>query len=319
MPIELETSGGRSIRGAPLRARAWHRALLVLTFVACKLLAAIPAHAAGPDAERTPSGAAKLRLAQRGWGHTDPAELQLVLEAVVADMATSFPDRQLGAIEVVPGARNPIVLFDKGPDGAYVVQLSARDSRWYQFVYQFSHELCHIYSNYDNKPSVGGVVVNGNQWFEESLCETAALFTLRRLAARWEAAPPTARWAPQAALFRRYAELLLGEPHRRLPPSYSFVAWFRDNLGALQGTPYLRDKDEVVSNLLLPLFERNPARWGAIAYLNANREDAAKGFGDYLAAWARACPERFRGVVTEIIALFGAAAAGGAPGGGQTS
>ena len=280
-------------------ARRWLGFMAILLSKLAFLILPTQAHAS-----TGPSAAPKIRIAEGGWGSTSLDNLQVVLDAVAQEVGSHFPGRNLATIQVVAAGNNPMVLFDKGDDGEYVVQLSARDGRWYQFVYQFGHELCHIYSNYDNKESRGGTVVTHNQWFEESLCEAAALYTLRRMASKWEINAPTTEWAAYAPTFRQYADLLLGQAHRKLPQQGMLPTWFRENHPAMAANPYLRDKDEVVSNILLPLFEQNPEDWGAIAYLNADKSDASLGFKDYLEAWCVACPQRYRTVVDKIIALF---------------
>lgn len=287
----------------PGRRRA-HRLVL---FLLSAFLNAAPAHSAqlATHAQETRVKAPKIRIASDGWGNTDINDLQFVLRSVLTEFGSFFPDRPLNAIKVVPGGFNPTVLFEKGSEGEYIIELSARNGRWYQFAYQFSHELCHVYSNFDNKTVVDGAAVSNNQWFEESVCEAAALFTLRRLAERWESAPPSEKWGGYARTFARYAERLFNEPHRRLPEGHTLAAWLRENQRELTANPYLRDKDEVVSNVLLELFERNPDNWGAIGFLNAKRSAAADDFERYLEDWCQACPEQYRQIVERIQAMFG--------------
>lgn len=287
--------------------RAGLRILAVLAFVLPGFLPILPAHSAqsGMPAQGANVAASGIHIAPAGWGDTNLDDLQIVLDAVAGELAAHFPNRRPGAIRVVPGGTNPAVLFEKGPGGEYLVELSARDGRWYLFAYQFSHELCHIYSNYDHKISLNGEAVSANQWFEESLCEAAALYTLRRLAATWETSPPAAKWIGYAETFARFSERLFSEPHRQLPPNHTLAAWYREHQEELRANPYLREKDEVVSNLLLGLFEQNPDDWGAIAYLNAEMTDPADGFEQYLDAWCQACPERYRRITEQIMALFG--------------
>lgn len=291
--------------------QAFKRWLGLLAVMLSKLvLFVLPTHAHAHGTASAP--APSIRIAESGWGNTSMESLQVVLDAVAQEIGSHF-DRDLGGIRVVAAGSNPMVLFNKSKDGEYVVQLSARDGRWYQFVYQFGHELCHIYSNYDNKETKGGAVVNRNQWFEESLCEAAALYTLRKMASKWATEAPSEEWAAYAPTFRQYADLLLGQAHRRLPQQGLLPAWFRENHPAMAANPYLRDKDEVVSNLLLPLFEQNPDGWIAISYLNADKGDAGLDFMEYLEAWCIACPQRYRAVVDKIIALFNAPVAPAPP------
>jgi hypothetical protein len=133
-----------------------------------------------------------------------------------------------------------------------------------------------------------------NQWFEEALCETASLFTLRHLAQRWEAQPPGPEWVGEAARLRGFFELLIGEGHRMLPADAPLAAWLRDNEDGLRRDPYLRQKNEVLANLLLPLFEHDPDNWQALAYLNLDPADARSSLRAYLSRWYASTPPAHR-------------------------
>ncbi|MBS0356380.1 MAG: hypothetical protein JSR83_21040 [Proteobacteria bacterium] len=74
-------------------------------------------------------------------------------------------------------------------------------------------------SNYDENVAPGAAPSRSSQWFEETLCQTASLFTLKRLAQRWESTPPGPEWVGEAATLRRCFELLISEGHRQLPPN----------------------------------------------------------------------------------------------------
>lgn len=288
------------------------RGVLKLLYVALLLsfaLLAKPARALAEPSGGTHGTHPQVRLTPEGWGNTRLADLQLLLDAVAELIGAHFPQRDIGIIRVIAGESGPMAFYDKSPEGDYVIQLSARHSRWHQFVYQFSHELCHVYSNFDGKPpAVDGKVEHRNQWFEESVCEAAALYTLKRLAAQWAEQPPAPQFAGYDATLNALAAYLVNEPHRRLPYGASLAGWFQGNRGLLEADPYLRDKNEVVANQLLSLLEQEPDALGAIGYLNAHTEDAGKDFADYLGAWFDACPERHRMVVGHVMALFGEAA-----------
>lgn len=279
--------------------------LMYLTTILLSTLGAKPVRASVEHKTGHSAAASTLRIASEGWGRTSMDDLRLVLEAVVAELAPRFPQRQRVAIRVVHGDGGPLAFYDKGAEGEYVVRLSAQHSRWHQFVYQFAHELCHIYSNFDNKPATNGKIEHhSNQWFEESVCETAALFTLRKLAQRWESEPPGPQFAGYGKTLQALADYLINEPHRHLPSSRPLSSWFKANQAHLEESPYLRDKNEVVANMMLPLFEQMPEAMGAIGYMNLHADDADRRFGDYLRTWRDACPENQRGVVQRIIALF---------------
>lgn len=250
-----------------------------------------------------------LEVAPGNWGEADVADVQLVLESVAREFLSHVATGHGGELRlrVMPRGTAPRVLFERGGEGEYIVHLTARDQRWYQYAYQFSHELCHILSNFDHKDGGAADHAKANQWFEETLCETASLFTLRRLASSWETSPPARKWVGYAPAFAAYADQLLAAPHRRLPPGRTFDAWFRENRPLLEADPYLRDRNELLAAVLLPLFERDPARWQAIAYLNADTASAGKPLAGYLADWLRACPQQSRAVVRDTMAVLGLA------------
>lgn len=256
------------------------------------------------EPQRADHARTELRIADQGWGNTETAELSAVLESVALAFGRHFPNRTLEPVVVTPGEGGPVVLYERTPDGAYVVRLSARDGRWFQFVYQFAHELCHIYSNFDNKLDDEGNVADFNQWFEESVCEAASLYTLRALARSWANAPPGSLFERHAADLRAYAEYFMQERHRQLPATKTLALWYRVNQHHLAGNPYHRQRNELVAGVLLPQFEANPGSWEAIAYLNPDAERANLVFERYLEAWREACPEELKGVVEQIIATF---------------
>jgi hypothetical protein len=248
-----------------------------------------------------------IKVAAGHWGAVDARDLRIFLEAVANEFLAYVDDSQAPPlkIRVVPRAGSPRVLYERGRDGEYVVHLTARNETWFQYAYQFAHELCHIVSHFDHKERHGDEVVSGNQWFEEALCETAALYTLKRLAATWTDAPPFRQWAGYGPLFASYAEFLQAQPHRRPTTGQSMGQWYRENRAALAADPYLRESNERVATALLPLFEGAPGGWRAIAYLNADTASAAKDFADFLGDWYLACPVAERAVVRQTMELFG--------------
>jgi hypothetical protein len=208
-------------------------------------------------------------------------------------------------VEPVPG--NPRVLLDRGIGGEYVVQLSARDRRWSQYAYQFSHELCHILSNFENIRVKDVGLVPQNQWFEESVCDAAALFALRRMTSAWQQAPPYPSWASYAPAFGEYAQHLLADVDRNEVEAANLGEWYRKNAAELKRNPYLRNKNEVVAARLLPLLEQNPQHWESISfltisYLNANAH--SRTFKEYLEGWYRYAPQRDKVFVGEVMEMF---------------
>lgn len=225
----------------------------------------------------------------------DIQDVQHVLVSAARELWRYFPGRTLPPVVVAPQG-GPIVWHRRGLNGEYYVQLATGGTYWNQYAYQFAHEFCHILCGYrDDEKS--------NKWLEESLCELASIFAMRRMADTWAKTPPYPNWRDFAPTHRKYADdrLKMGE----LPPNTAFVQWLRENEPAMRKEPCLREKNSVVAAALLPLFERQPEHWEAVAWLNAQPVREPRTLEQHLAAWRANCPERHRPFVAEVAKVFG--------------
>lgn len=146
--------------------------------------------------------------------------------------------------------------------GEFRIRLHARDENWHLYAYEFAHELCHVMSNHDAHPA-GDPPRQDNQSFE-TLCETASLFTCV-IAQRWKPSHPGPNGRAEADRLRRFFDLLVSE-HRRLPPDAPLAAWLQAHEDELRHNPYLREKNEVLANLLLPSSSAIRKTWRALGH-----------------------------------------------------
>jgi hypothetical protein len=276
--------------------------LIVLGFFGALLTAS--AAVAAQSGEQGPV----IQVFDGGWGNAYTEDIEAVLYSVASELWRYFPGRSPVKLVIKHSEKGPLTLYQKGPKGEYRILLSARDQRWAQYAYQFSHELCHVLSNYDHSETNNRA--RSNQWFEEAVCEAAALFTLGRMAITWESNPPFPHWRDYAPVLRHYAERLAGEAHRRLPHDTLLVEWYAANQEALRDDPYLRDKNEVCANMMLALFERSPKHWAAIGHLNRDSAALSGSLLGYLRSWHRAAPSEHRVFISQVIGLFVAPDAG---------
>lgn len=293
-------------KGTP---RAWVarqvRLPLILASVFCSM-----AHATEGGAKAAPEPGdvnsrklgLKIKIEDGGWGAVRKDRLETVLYAVADKLMARVPGKMNAPIVVSHTDGNPMALYDRGPAGEYLVRLHAKGENWHLYVYEFAHELCHILSNYEE--NVGADTTKYNQWFEETLCETASLYTLKSLAVAWEKSPPDPQWASEAKHLRRFFEHLLAEGHRQLPPHAPLSAWLQANEAQLRRDPYLREKNDIVANLLLPLFADNPQNWDALAYLNLDPGDARASLDDYLQHWYRNAPVEHKHFIGSVLAML---------------
>ncbi len=221
--------------------------------------------------------AARVTVENGNWGATSLRSIHAVLTSATEVLSDAFGRAPDAPIRVAPWNRDPQVFNGKRP---YRIRLSARDRYWSQYVYQFSHELCHVLTNFDRHKG------HRHRWFDESLCELASLFVLHRLSELWQANPPDA--IPDAAGFavnhHAYAERIAARYPRigrdRLPE------WFMGAVPKLEANPYERDLCGTVAVALLDSFQADPALWRDCVHLNHWNPDADPAFATYLRSWA---------------------------------
>jgi len=262
-----------------------------------------------PATERTlpadarPAQLPRIRpLPDQRWG-ASPADVRKVLDSTAAQLWGYFPDRKQATIIVSPRG-GPITLFERGPAGEYQVRLDTGDTYWAQYAFQFAHELGHILSGYRE----GG---RNNKWFEESLCELASLFALRRMSDAWEEAPPYPNWRSFAPALNRYAQERIDDA--RLPQGTTLAAWYRERADRLARDPTRRELNNVVAVALLPHFEAAPEHWEAIGWLNTGRGERPQTFPQYLSAWRDHAPPRHRAFIGRLAGELGVRLAPPAP------
>jgi hypothetical protein len=226
-------------------------------------------------------------------------DVRAVLDSAAGELYRYFPDYRIDPIVVTRGREGPITLFHRNGRGEIVMRLDTGGLYWCQYVYQFAHELCHVLCGFDED-------YPGNKWFEETVCETASLFVLRAMARSWKDDPPYAHWRDFRDSLRSYADDvmrsrdLIDEIHERGLP-----AFYRAHEETLREHPCRRDLNGAMSLVLLRLFEKDPQRWEAVRWLNSAPSPEGETFGEYLARWRRAVPERHKPFVGRIAELYG--------------
>jgi hypothetical protein len=262
-----------------------------------------PPLAAGEEEARE-RGEWRIRVSRDQWGSATRAEVHDVLVATARELQVFFPARSAEAILVERSPGVPMVLYKRNGDGEYVIHLTVSGRRWAEYAYEFAHELCHIYANYQQRPHSAAAP---HQWFEEALCETVSLFVLRRMGRRWQ--ERGVAYGAYAPLFFEYAELLLNEPHRH--GALALAPWYAAHARRLSRDPYGRQDNEYCAKRLLPLFEAQPDGWQALPYLNAPTTASHLSFSGYLRHWHAAVPLAQRRFLGELLRLFGLLASDG--------
>lgn len=196
---------------------------------------------------------------------------------------------------VIPAAETdfvPRIRYRSTRRDPFVIQLTARNRRWSQYSYQFSHELCHILCDYERLGED-----NPNGWFHEALCELASVFVLRRMADRWPTSPPYPNWAGYAGALAHYADEAMTRDERRLPAGIALPEWISSEEAVLRADRYRRDYNAIVAYALLPIFEAYPGGWNSVSCLPTSTGC----FRDYIQDWRSAVSETDRPFVERLL------------------
>ncbi len=245
-----------------------------------------------------------IRVQARGFGVASASDITAVLQSAAGELSRYWPRTQLPRIAVYYRPDHPQTDSRRAAGNQIAIGLTARDTHWAQYSFQFAHEYCHALINYSNDER--GLVRDrryANLWLEESLCETASLFTLRALSRSWLTAPPYAAWRPYAPWFSSYAEERLALPEHHLPAGTSFVVWFRANEPAFRQDSTRRNRNTIVAAQLLPIFEKEPHGWGALAFFR-RAANPNQSLSQYFTKWRSGCPREFQRFVTKLAAVF---------------
>ena len=251
-----------------------------------------------PDPADGPAPSAhplEIRLDPAAKWEADQENIRKVLESSAGALWVYFPGRRLAPIIVEPKG-GPITLFKRDKNGEFRVRLNTGDRYWAQYAFQFAHEFCHILCNLVEEDT-------SNKWFEESLCEMASLFALRRMAETWPTEPPYPNWRSFAPSLKKYADERMAKAP--LPAGQDLAAWYREHEAALRRDPVQRELNEVAAVALLPLFEKQPRHWAAVGSLNAAPVRTPRDFAAYLADWHGRAPAEHRPFIRQIAAQFG--------------
>ena len=172
------------------------------------------------------------------------------------------------------------------------MKLDTGDSYWSQYAFQFGHELCHVLCRFREGDT-------GNKWLEESLCETASLFVVRRMAETWKTDPPYRNWKYYAPHLKEYADRRIAGAHAAGGPVAGPVVR-RERRGPAQDGED-RPRNTVVAAALLPLFEAEPRHWAAVHHLNDERpETPGRPLEPCLSRWHDHTPAEHQAFVRKI-------------------
>ena len=238
----------------------------------------------------------QLCVSQADWGDAQLSDIEILLKDVTSHLNRLLRTPFEGTIYVNPSPKGqpPLVSYRTSLDEPFVIWLTARNRRWSQFAYQFSHEFCHVLSGHENLKG------NPNNWFHEAICELASVFTIRRMAERWPTHPPYPNWASYAKALEEYWQEHLAGQEIQLPEDITLQSWLSYHEEALRKNEYQREKNALVAYALLPIFESTPAGWNAIR----NLPNSSGSLADYFVDWHSAVDPADKAFVARLSNAF---------------
>ena len=229
------------------------------------------------------------------WGAAQHQDIKKLLDNVASHLTRTLREDISAVIQVRRLSDVPRILYRQRGVTTYQITLGATDRRWAQYSYQFSHEFCHLLSNYDSLKHSGS-----NHWFHESICEMASLFALRSMAVSWHQNPPYTHWRSYREHLLRYANNRIKAVQNEIPEDDAVGSWLLEHEVVGRTNPYEREGNRIVALRMLPLFEQHPEGWNAIRHLPQSNAP----IGVYLAQWravVHPCDQAFIGLIQKAL------------------
>ncbi len=248
-----------------------------------------------------------MRVKAQAFGAGE-ADIKAVLRSAAGEIWKHCPNTKFEqpGFDIYRNEKYPITHFERSDDGWIVIGLATEKMFWAQYSYQFAHEFCHAIADHsDDWRRIWRAGGHANKWLEESLCETASLFSLRAMGRTWQTEPPYPNWKSYAPALTRYAQERMDDPKSRVPEGRSFLEWFRENEPEMRKNGTDRPRNNVVSLQLLPLFEAEPSGWEAMSAINLGKRDPKKPLAQHFAEWKENTRAELRPFVAKIAAVFG--------------
>ena len=197
------------------------------------------------------------------------SDLEPLINEVAGEYLRIIPSGPLSVYRPITVSYNknfPIV-FDRPNIANYAIGLSIDGNYWNQTVFQFAHEMCHLYC--------GSRVTNG---FIESICCMASFYFLDLIGNKWQTSFTRGQ--------RNYAHYFLSyknnEISKHLPQTSMLDDYIREidicNVHPVND----RDKQTIIACKLLSVFENNLDSWAVIPYLGAACEPTPVEPTDYI-------------------------------------
>lgn len=228
-----------------------------------------------------------------------------ILFGIIKDVECDFAYNM--GIEPYSGTRCFIMYNESNPDiisfGDYrLMRLSVNGNNLLEWVFQFSHEYCHNLINGDFSGKVEGL-----SWFEETVCEIASIYQVRRIIRQYE----TSNLEWQNLICRTFFEKsgLYGLYLECYSPSQSFQQYQEEFLPLLSQNRQTSHSHESnrglyrsLAKIMIPVFETNPHIWKMILHFGnlGKKHDIHQLFQDLISK----ASSDYKDSVIELYSMF---------------
>ena len=243
-----------------------------------------------------------FNLYTSSWGSAPPQDIVQLLDSVVLDF---YSNLDIDKITVLPVyVKNTLEsettrIFPERIklSDHVIIFLTSQDLSWCQYSYQFAHELCHHVIDIDFPPKNDKF-----GWLEESICELASLYTLKKMSFTWRTNPPYTNWANYSVSINNYVHEILSDPKHKL--EIPFCEWLNNILLELYSDRCKRTENKIIAMRLLTFFTRTPELWETIQYLRKIIVTDEMTLTQYLLEWKNVIPSTLQSEFDNIINIF---------------
>jgi hypothetical protein len=182
------------------------------------------------------------------WGDVIPQDVVCLLDNVIDTFYENLELDQIlnKNIKIIHSSKHyPQLSHPRYCTEKSIIYLHINGKKWDKYTYQFAHELCHYIIDKPSPESVGRF-----DWLEESLCELASFFCLKKMSQTWQINPPYSNWCDYAICLEKYPENQ--RPIRK--DTKPFADWLEENIEELSKKRYMRDENAIIAWRLFSLF-----------------------------------------------------------------
>lgn len=105
-------------------------------------------------------------------------------------------------------------------------------------------------------------------------------------------------------VIEKYIQKVINNPKKNLSKQQLFKKWLDENIEYLELERYDRDKNGIVANQLLSLFEREPTLWELMTYWNKWEINHSDSIYEAFDKWLSILPEEKKAVAQKLINVF---------------